>query len=200
MSSLQGLHQLLGGHEVVTDADDVVVAVINEVGEHSVIGASSEHLGILLTSLLSNQVLITRQNAEEHLGVDFLVRVVHVVEATILSPITVSVVSRVSEDLTRPRIDLGGQISSVGEVDDVLGLNSSLDQVIIHTARVASDGVVTPTVLGTEHHSILLSQHDRENERYKNVRSSHIIAYKIKEFDVASPVGFFHDDARWNRS
>ena len=95
------------------------------------------------------------------------------IETTILRPITISIRSRISEDHSLERVGSIGQIGSVGHVNDILRLHSSLDQVVISTARITRDGIVAPTISSSHDHSILLSRSNSGNESNQKIRSSH---------------------------
>ena len=131
-----GTEQVVVVHLVLANHNDTVIAVINEVGEHRVVRSGREDLGVLLARLLRHSLLVTRDDAEEHFAVDIVVRVVHVVEAAVLSPVAVRSVGRVREDHSGPRVVGGLQVGGVGHENDVLGLDSRLHQLGVHTARL----------------------------------------------------------------
>ena len=120
--------------------------MVNEVGEHGVISRSSQNLGVLLTSQLGNTLLITGQDAEEHLRVDLLVGVIQMIEATVLSPITVSRLARIREDLSRVGVVSVVQNGGVGHENDVLRLDSGSHKISVHTARVLRLTVIANTL------------------------------------------------------
>ena len=145
VGSLERVHQILRVHILISNANHVVITVINEVGEHSVLRSGIEHLGVFLASELSNTLLISGKYANEHLGIDIVISIVHVVKATILSPITIGSRSRVREDLAGVGV-LKSNDGSISHVNDVLRLDSGSHKISVHTTRVLRLTVIANTL------------------------------------------------------
>ena len=174
MSSLKSSKQLSIMDETITNANDTIITMINEISEYSIFRTSSKNLRILLSSLSCYSFSISRENSKEYRRSNLLISVINMLKTTILSPITISSLSRISEDHSLERITVRSNISSVGHIDDIFRLDSSLNQIIISTARIRSNRVVTPTISSTKDHSILLSSSNSCNESKNHERSSHI--------------------------
>ena len=145
VGSLERVHQILRVHIIIANANNIVITVINEVGEHSVLRSSIEHLGVFLASRLGHSLLITRKDTKEDIRIDIVISIVHVVKATILSPITIGSGSRVREDLARVGV-LKSNDGSISHVNDVLRLDSGSHKISVYTTRVLLITIIANTL------------------------------------------------------
>ena len=145
VGSLQSLQELLRVNTVISHTNHVIITVVNEVGEHSVLRSSIEHLGVFLASRLGHSLLITRKDTKEDIRIDIVISIVHVVKATILSPITIGSGSRVREDLARVGV-LKSNDGSISHVNDVLRLDSGSHKISVHTTRVLLITIIANTL------------------------------------------------------
>ena len=108
------------------------------------------------------------------------------VKAAILSPISVSSLSRISEDHSLEGVLVTVHVRVVGHVNDVLRLYTSKHEVVISTASdlfmkdlfldpYTVNRVVSPSLSSTENHGILLSG---SNGRNKSNQKKSILHWK----------------------
>ena len=66
-----------------------------------------------------------RKNTKEYISINILTCIINVFEAVRLCPITISVISRISEDHIRERISRRSKISGVSHHDNIFRFNTS---------------------------------------------------------------------------
>ncbi|CBK22773.2 uncharacterized protein [Blastocystis hominis] len=102
--SLKSTDQSSRANIITTNTNDIITTMVNEISEHSILRSSIQYLRILLTSRLFHSLSVSRKNSQEHFLVDFVISVINMIKASIFSPITISVISRISENHSRIRV------------------------------------------------------------------------------------------------
>jgi len=167
---LDRLHQLLIADSGATHQNSTRTTVRGEVEHDVVIGSAVKNLGVLLASQLLKSIHISTHDSKHHLGAHVILLVVNVLDATVSIILARSAGAVISEELAREGVLLHiGHLLGAHQ-HNVLGLHTSSNEVLVHTAALGLHTVVVPVGSGSDDDGVSLSGGDGQKSDSKQNR------------------------------
>ena len=184
---LDRLHQLLIADSGATHQNSTRTTVRGEVEHDVVIGSAVKNLGVLLASQLLESIHISTHDSQHHLGAHVILLVVNVLDATVSIILARSAGAVISEELAREGVLLHiGHLLGAHQ-HNVLGLHTSSNEVLVHTATLGLNTVIGPVGSGSNDDGMSLSRGNGQNSKSEENSVLHKIFVSRKRCCLVTP-------------
>ena len=136
-----------------------------EVQHNVVIGSGVKNLGVLLASQLLKSIHISTHDSKHHITINVLLVVINVLDAAVRVVLARGVRAVISEELTGEGVLLHIRDSLGAHQHNVLGLHTSSNEVLVHTATLGLHTIVVPIPPGSDDDGMSLSGGNGQNSK-----------------------------------
>ena len=164
MHILNRRNQILLFNDSLSNENFTRTSMRSEIEHNVILGSRMKSTRVLLLRQLLQLLDISSHDSKHHLSIHIRSVVIDVLNTALRIILTGRGRTVISEQLTRERIILQLRHSVVAHEDDVVGIHSSSNQILVHTATLRLNTIIIPVGSGGNNDGMSISQGNRENK------------------------------------